>query len=68
MTAASFWSLLLPALEIADQQNGHGNKMYSLMPVVIGFLFGAFFVHLADVLLPENVSHEVFLSLKCSFF
>lgn len=55
MTAASFWSLLLPALEIGDQTNGEDNKMLTLFPVVIGFLLGAFFVYITDVLLPENV-------------
>lgn len=54
MTAASFWSLLLPALEIGDQTNGEDNKMLTLFPVVIGFLLGAFFVYITDVLLPEN--------------
>ena len=58
MTAASFWSLLLPALEIAEQLNSNDNKLYSLFPVIVGFLFGAFFVHLADVLLPENVRYN----------
>lgn len=53
MTAASFWSLLLPALEIGDQINGD-NKIMTLMPVIIGFLLGAFFVYITDVLLPEN--------------
>jgi zinc transporter ZupT len=67
MTAASFWSLLLPALEIAEQLNNHDNKFYSLMPVVIGFLFGAFFVHFADVLLPENV-FETYSLIEIYYF
>lgn len=53
MIAASFWSLLLPALEIGDKLNGD-NKLLSLVPVIFGFLLGAFFVYITDVLLPEN--------------
>lgn len=53
MTAASFWSLLLPALEIGDQINGD-SKMLTLIPVIVGFLFGAFFVYITDELLPDN--------------
>lgn len=53
--AASFWSLLLPALEIGDQINGN-NKIQTLIPVILGFLLGAFFVFITDILLPDNVS------------
>jgi zinc transporter ZupT len=59
MTAASFWSLLLPALEIGDQINGN-NKMQTLIPVILGFLLGAFFVFITDILLPDNVSQLFF--------
>ena len=55
MTAASFWSLLLPALEITDQTYGD-NKLLSLIPVLVGFILGALFVHMTDVLLPDVVS------------
>lgn len=57
MIAASFWSLLLPALEIGDKINGE-NKFLSLVPVVIGFLLGAFFVYITDILIPENYLDE----------
>jgi zinc transporter ZupT len=57
MIAASFWSLLLPALEIGDKINGE-NKILSLMPVIFGFLLGCFFVYITDILLPETVSYE----------
>ncbi len=60
MIAASFWSLLLPALEIGDKINGE-NKFLSLVPVVIGFLLGAFFVYITDILIPENVNY-IFLN------
>jgi zinc transporter ZupT len=58
MTAASFWSLLLPALEITEQQLDaeHNNKFLALFPVLIGFFFGAGFVYFTDLILPENVN------------
>lgn len=58
MVAASFWSLLLPALEIGDQINGD-NKFLTLMPVIVGFLLGSFFVYITDILLPENFLEKV---------
>lgn len=54
MTAASFWSLLLPALEIGEQMHSE-NKIYTLFPVVFGFLLGASFVYVTDILIPDNV-------------
>lgn len=48
MIAASFWSLLLPAVEIAD-----GNGSNSWVPPLIGFLFGAGFLLLVDIFLPH---------------
>lgn len=54
MTAASFWSLLVPALESAENLNGE-NKILTLVPVIIGFILGAGFVHFTDILLPDNV-------------
>lgn len=53
MTAASFWSLLLPALEIGEQMHSE-NKIYTLFPVVFGFLLGASFVYVTDILIPDN--------------
>ena len=55
MTAATFWSLLLPALEIAEHMN-NGNKIFSLIPILIGIFSGAGFVHIADTLLPDDVT------------
>ncbi len=54
MTAASFWSLLLPAVEIAHA-NFDGNKKLACIPITLGFLLGALFVYLTDYILPENV-------------
>lgn len=56
MTAASFWSLLLPAIEISEHLYGGDNKLWSLIPVVVGFFLGAGFVYLADIFLPEDVT------------
>ncbi len=50
MLAASFWSLLNPAIEMAQQQ-GY-NKM-AWLPVGIGFLGGAVFLYLLDQFLPH---------------
>jgi zinc transporter ZupT len=55
MTAATFWSLLVPALEMAEEMNNH-NRALALFPVIVGFLLGAGFVHLTDTFLPDNVN------------
>lgn len=49
MLAASVWSLILPALEQA--QNGWGR--YAFIPVCIGVLVGAAFLTLSDYFLPS---------------
>lgn len=48
MMAASFWSLLAPAIDLAEQQGGVG-----WMPAAIGFLLGAGFLQVADRYLPH---------------
>ncbi|WP_077329899.1 ZIP family metal transporter [Virgibacillus siamensis] len=48
MIAASFWSLLAPALEMAG-----GNGGASWMPVAIGFMLGGIFLWGFDKLLPH---------------
>ncbi|MCM0649082.1 ZIP family metal transporter [Clostridium swellfunianum] len=48
MIAASFWSLLAPAIEMAEEAN-----MIAWVPAVIGFLAGGAFLWLVDVLLPH---------------
>jgi zinc transporter, ZIP family len=47
MIAASFWSLLAPAIEMAESSG-----MPSWIPAVIGFLLGGIFLLLVDRLLP----------------
>lgn len=52
MIAASYWSLLEPAIDIARKAGIYGvNGEWAFVPVAIGFLLGAFFVYAADVLL-----------------
>jgi ZIP family zinc transporter len=48
MIAASFWSLLAPAIEMAEAGGGPG-----WLPAVAGFLLGGVFLRLADNFLPH---------------
>lgn len=48
MIAASFWSLLKPAIEMAEESGG-----ISWLPAVIGFLSGGAFLYLIDRILPH---------------
>ena len=48
MIAASFWSLLAPALEMAER-----GPLPSWLPATAGFLLGAGFLRVADYLLPH---------------
>jgi ZIP family zinc transporter len=48
MIAASFWSLLAPAIEMAE---GSGIKPW--LPAVIGFMAGGIFLRLVDKVLPH---------------
>ena len=48
MIAASFWSLLAPAIEMAE-----GGKMPAYVIVSLGFLGGGFFLWLVDKILPH---------------
>ncbi|NLC41325.1 MAG: ZIP family metal transporter [Erysipelothrix sp.] len=58
MIAASFWSLLAPAIEMAETLN-----MKPWLVTAIGFVLGALFLYLADKLIPhihfgENMTPE----------
>jgi len=57
MLAASFWSLLTPALDYStsDQQYGH----WGWIPVAIGFILGALFVDAADRWLPKDQTDTI---------
>lgn len=48
MIAASFWSLLAPAIEMAENQG-----QTAWIPAVIGFLLGGVFLRLVDFLIPH---------------
>ncbi len=48
MIAASFWSLLAPAIEMAEAQG-----MAGWMPAVVGFLSGGAFLYIVDKILPH---------------
>jgi ZIP family zinc transporter len=48
MIAASFWSLLAPAIELAEQRGLPG-----WLPAATGFLLGSLFLFVADRLLPH---------------
>eukprot|EP01029_Cantina_marsupialis_P005722 TRINITY_DN162341_c0_g1_i1.p1 TRINITY_DN162341_c0_g1~~TRINITY_DN162341_c0_g1_i1.p1 ORF type:complete len:279 (+),score=67.58 TRINITY_DN162341_c0_g1_i1:68-904(+) len=53
MFAASVWSLLEPALEMIDDKN-----ILEVSIVLLGFIFGVYFVVLADKILPDNIVPE----------
>lgn len=48
MIAASFWSLLVPAIDMAEAQG-----VPEWMPAAIGFLLGGVFLRVADAFLPH---------------
>ena len=52
MLAASYWSLLEPALEMAAGLGTYGDRgQWAFLPVSLGFFLGALFVYGADVLM-----------------
>ena len=48
MIAASFWSLLAPAIEMSE-----GGPLPSWFPAVVGFLVGGLFLWIIDKILPH---------------
>ena len=48
MIAASFWSLLAPAIEMSE-----GMRIPSFIPAVVGFLLGGIFLRIVDKILPH---------------
>ncbi|CAH0694081.1 unnamed protein product [Spodoptera exigua] len=49
MTAASYWSLLEPAINMCKRSHIYGSEgQYAFLPVAFGFLFGAVFVFGTD--------------------
>jgi len=65
MLAASYWSLLAPAIDMAEDSKIYGNHAY--FPVAVGFSLGAFFVYFADVALQHmGVSSNVATTLSAN--
>ncbi|XP_010001014.1 PREDICTED: zinc transporter ZIP11 [Chaetura pelagica] len=66
MLAASYWSLLAPAIDMAEESGGFG--AFAFVPVAVGFALGAAFVYLADLLIPalgfSGAPHAAF-ALSC---
>ncbi|WP_101842736.1 ZIP family metal transporter [Halobacillus sp. Marseille-P3879] len=56
MIAASFWSLLAPAIEMAES-----NGTPSWLPALLGFLLGGLFLLMVDRLLPLLEANDRFL-------
>ncbi|CDQ73184.1 unnamed protein product [Oncorhynchus mykiss] len=54
MLAASYWSLLAPAIDMAEDSGKYGS--FAFVPVAVGFALGAAFVYLADLMMPALVS------------
>ncbi|XP_057214107.1 zinc transporter ZIP11-like isoform X2 [Triplophysa rosa] len=49
MLAASYWSLLAPAIEMAEESGRYGD--FAFFPVAVGFALGALFVYFADLMM-----------------
>ena len=67
MLAASYWSLLAPAIEIAEQSPLYGpDGRYAFVPAAIGFSIGAFSMHFTEKILPfiTNLTKPQDLSKK----
>lgn len=50
MLAASYWSLLAPAIDMAEDSGKYGS--FCFVPVAVGFVLGAAFVYVADLGMP----------------
>lgn len=50
MLAASYWSLLAPAIDMAEDSEKYG--AFAFVPVAVGFAMGAAFVYFADLAMP----------------
>ncbi|GAB1610846.1 zinc transporter ZIP11-like isoform X3 [Argonauta hians] len=64
MTAASYWSLLDPAVDTARTSGTYGqNGEYAFVPVTIGFVLGSLFVCLADIFMSSTSSSPTSIAL-----
>ena len=58
--AASYWSLLAPAIELAEQSGYYGKEgQWAFLPATVGFMLGAYFVYGADKMIPYLVSMSI---------
>lgn len=64
MAAASYWSLLAPAIEMAEDSKLYGQ--YAVVPVALGFLIGALFVCGTDFFISSLGVHSPNLILALS--
>lgn len=63
MIAASYWSLLAPALEMSEPMG-----RWSFVPAVVGFLLGGAFLRLVDFILPHlHMAADVPEGMKTSW-
>ncbi|MCZ2129883.1 MAG: ZIP family metal transporter [Bacteroidia bacterium] len=67
MVAASFWSLLVPAIEMSE-----GEKFMKVLPAAVGFSLGAGFIFILDKLLPHfhvesNATEGIKTSMKRTY-
>lgn len=62
MTAASYWSLLAPAIEMAENSGTYGENG-SFIPVAIGFILGGLFVLVSDICLPHFAKEDPAIAL-----
>lgn len=52
MLAATYWSLLAPAIEMAEQSSLYGSDgQFAFIPVAAGFFLGALFVYMTDLII-----------------
>jgi zinc transporter 11 len=59
MAAASYWSLLAPAIEMAKDSKLYGqNGQYAVVPVALGFIIGALFVYGTDFFISSLGVHS----------
>ncbi|XP_039283883.1 zinc transporter ZIP11 [Nilaparvata lugens] len=59
MIAASYWSLLAPAIEMAEESNNYGPEgEYAVVPIAIGFVLGCLFVFIADLVISQYGLHS----------
>jgi len=62
MTAASYWSLLAPAIDMAEKSGTYGEKG-AFAPVAVGFFLGGVFVFISDICIPKFATEDPSVAL-----